>query len=51
MSKCMEMRIHQVQKNELFDDDERSFHNKSIAQRSVILFSGPAANFLFPFFY
>ena len=47
MLKCMEMRIHQVQKNELLDDDERSFHNKSIAQRSVILFSGPAANFIF----
>jgi|TARA_B100000287_G_scaffold99074_1_gene91126 regulator of sigma E protease len=37
-------------KNESIDDDERSFHNKSIAQRSVILFSGPAANFLFSIF-
>ena len=34
-------------KNEDIEDDHRSFHNKSIAQRSVILFSGPAANFIF----
>ena len=28
-------------------DDKFSFHNKSIAQRSTILFAGPAANFIF----
>jgi len=28
-------------------DPNRSFHNKSISQRSVILFAGPAANFIF----
>ena len=28
-------------------DPKRSFHNKSIRQRSVILFAGPAANFIF----
>tara|TARA_A100001388_G_scaffold66405_1_gene46677 strand:- start:775 stop:1824 length:1050 start_codon:yes stop_codon:yes gene_type:complete len=31
-------------------DDKFSFHNKSIAQRSTILFAGPAANFIFSFF-
>ena len=28
-------------------DLKKSFHNKSISQRSVILFAGPAANFIF----
>ena len=28
-------------------DLKKSFHNKSIGQRSVILFAGPAANFIF----
>ena len=28
-------------------DPKRSFHNKSIRQRSIILFAGPAANFIF----
>ncbi len=28
-------------------DPKKSFHNKSISQRSVILFAGPAANFIF----
>ncbi len=28
-------------------DTKKSFHNKSISQRSVILFAGPAANFIF----
>ena len=28
---------------------EESFHNKSISQRSMILFAGPAANFIFSF--
>ena len=32
------------------EDDKFSFHNKSIAQRSTILFAGPAANFIFSFF-
>ena len=31
-------------------DENLSFHNKSIAQRSTILFAGPAANFIFFFF-
>ena len=30
-------------------DKKLSFHNKSIAQRSTILFAGPAANFIFSF--
>ena len=30
-------------------DENLSFHNKSIAQRSTILFAGPAANFIFSF--
>ncbi len=29
---------------------EESFHEKSVSQRSMILFAGPAANFLFSFF-
>ena len=28
-------------------DPKKSFHNKSIRQRSIILFAGPAANFIF----
>ena len=28
-------------------DPKKSFHNKSISQRSIILFAGPAANFIF----
>ncbi|MFL2661733.1 MAG: RIP metalloprotease RseP [Alphaproteobacteria bacterium] len=28
---------------------EKSFHNKTISQRSMILFAGPAANFIFSF--
>ena len=28
-------------------DLKKSFHNKSIGQRSLILFAGPAANFIF----
>ena len=31
-------------------NDKFSFHSKSIAQRSTILFAGPAANFIFSFF-
>ncbi len=31
-------------------DANLSFHNKSVGQRSLILFAGPAANFLFSFF-
>ena len=31
-------------------NDKFSFHSKSIAQRSTILFAGPAANFIFFFF-
>ena len=30
-------------------DKNLSFHNKSVGQRSLILFAGPAANFLFSF--
>ena len=30
-------------------DENLSFHNKTIAQRSTILFAGPAANFIFSF--
>ncbi len=29
---------------------EQSFHDKTISQRSMILFAGPAANFIFSFF-
>ena len=32
------------------EDDKFSFHNKSIAQRSTILFAGSLANFIFSFF-
>ena len=40
-----------VQRNEkVKTDDKFSFHNKSIAQRSTILFAGPVANFIFFFF-
>ena len=31
-------------------DQSLSFHNKTISQRSTILFAGPAANFIFFFF-
>ena len=30
-------------------DQSLSFHNKTISQRSIILFAGPAANFIFSF--
>ena len=32
-------------------DQSLSFHNKTISQRSTILFAGPAANFIFLFWY
>ena len=34
-------------KSEKNIDPKKSFHNKSIRQRSIILFAGPAANFIF----
>ena len=47
----MEMQTQQVQKDDKSNINEKfSFHNKSIAQRSTILFAGPAANFIFSFF-
>ncbi len=36
-----------TKKNNEDIDPKKSFHNKSISQRSVILFAGPAANFIF----
>ena len=36
-----------AKKSEENIDPKRSFHNKSIRQRSIILFAGPAANFIF----
>ena len=49
--KCMETQMQSSKKNKkVKEDDKFSFHNKSIAQRSTILFAGPAANFIFSFF-
>jgi regulator of sigma E protease len=36
-----------AKKSEENIDPKKSFHNKSIRQRSIILFAGPAANFIF----
>ena len=36
-----------TKKSEENIDPKKSFHNKSISQRSIILFAGPAANFIF----
>ena len=36
-----------TKKSEENIDPKKSFHNKSIRQRSIILFAGPAANFIF----